>query len=66
MYAPRCVDELLRRDCSPDYSQDDIGEPVLEVELQPGVRPSWTMSFPKQVSLMSSFRNEFPDDEFPV
>jgi hypothetical protein len=28
---------VLRRDCSPDYSQEDIGEPVLEVELQPGV-----------------------------
>lgn len=38
VYAPRCEEEVLRRDCSPDYSQEDIGEPVLEVELQPGVR----------------------------
>lgn len=38
MYAPRDADEVLRRDCSPDHSQEDIGEPVLEVELQPGVR----------------------------
>lgn len=38
MYAPRSEDEVLRRDCSPDYSQEDIGDPVLEVELQPGVR----------------------------
>lgn len=28
---------MLRRDSSPDYSQEDIGEPILEVILQPGV-----------------------------
>ena len=28
---------VLRRDCSPDYSDADIGDPVLEVILQPGV-----------------------------
>jgi hypothetical protein len=27
----------LRRECSPDYSDADIGDPVLEVILQPGV-----------------------------
>lgn len=37
VYAPRSEEEVLRRDCSPDYSQEDIGDPVLEVELQPGV-----------------------------
>ena len=40
MYAPRSPEELLRRDSSPDYSQEDLGEPVLEVVLQPGVRSS--------------------------
>lgn len=38
VYAPRNPSEVLRRDSSPDYSQEDIGEPVLEVILQPGVR----------------------------
>lgn len=37
VYAPRSEEEVLRRDSSPDYSREDIGEPVLEVELQPGV-----------------------------
>ena len=39
VYAPRDSSELMRRDSSPDYSQEDLGEPVLEVILQPGVRP---------------------------
>ena len=43
VYAPRDGDEVLRRDCSPDYSQEDIGEPVLEVELQPGVSRVYSM-----------------------
>lgn len=38
VYAPRDSSEVLRRDSSPDYSQEDLGEPVLEVILQPGVR----------------------------
>jgi hypothetical protein len=37
---------VLRRDCSPDYSQQDIGEPVLEVELQPGVRVVYSQNVP--------------------
>ena len=39
MYAPLSPELVLRRDCSPDYTDADLGDPVLEVILQPGVRP---------------------------
>ena len=38
MYAPLTPEMVLRRDCSPDYTDADLGDPVLEVILQPGVR----------------------------
>ena len=39
VYAPLSPELVLRRDCSPDFTDADIGDPVLEVILQPGVRP---------------------------
>jgi len=38
VYAPLSPELMLRRDCSPDYTDADLGDPVLEVILQPGVR----------------------------
>ncbi|KAK9810193.1 hypothetical protein WJX72_006485 [[Myrmecia] bisecta] len=35
-YAPRSPDEVLPRFSSPDFDQDEIGEPVLDVVLRPG------------------------------
>lgn len=36
VYAPRSVEETLPRVSSPNYGQDDIGEAILDVVLEPG------------------------------
>ena len=36
VYPPRSEDEMLPRYSSPNFTQDEIGEPVLEVVLEPG------------------------------
>ena len=39
VYAPRCSEEALPRFSSPNFSQDEIGEPVAELTLQAGESP---------------------------
>nr|CCA22892.1 nucleolar protein putative [Albugo laibachii Nc14] len=36
VYSPRCTEQILPRVSSKNFQQDDIGDPLLEVELGPG------------------------------
>jgi lysine-specific demethylase/histidyl-hydroxylase NO66 len=36
LYQPRCAQETLPRFSSPNFSQDEIGKPIMDVTLEPG------------------------------
>jgi lysine-specific demethylase/histidyl-hydroxylase NO66 len=50
VYAPRSSEEALPRFSSPNFSQEEIGEPVAELTLQPGEMLYLPRGFIHQVS----------------
>lgn len=57
VYAPRSDEETLPRVSSPNYSQDEIGEPIMDVILEPGDMLYFPRGFIHQANTVPGFHS---------